>query len=115
MPPEDLDRFQKQIASLNHMLSAFKLLVGGLVSCFVGFAYLVIWANNTTSAIAETRHDIQTMTLERTEANKEMAVWRRQKDENDVRLAQIVQSQNEMLSRQQIILDRVSLRIGARE
>lgn len=110
MPPEELDKLAKNIDRLHALLGLARLLVGGFWACLMAFGGIAIWVNNTTVALASTQKEIQAISRDRAEVMKDWGQWRAKKDETDTRLMQMMENQQELIRRQQMILDRVTLK-----
>ena len=110
MSPDDLDRLSKNIDRLHALLGLARLLVGGFWACLVAFGGVCVWVNNTTVALAATQKEIHDMASVRAEQLKEWGQWRAKKDEMDTKLILMVENQQELIRRQQMILDRVTLK-----
>ncbi len=113
MSKEDLDRLATQLDRINSMLSVARVIMGGVGMCVAGLITVALWANNTTTALAQTRADLTGLIAVRAESSKEWSAWRTKKDETDTQLLQIVANQQRMLDREQTILDRLSERLAA--
>ena len=110
MPPEEIDKLAAQLDRIHSMLGIARVVGGMVVASVGGLIAVVVWVNSTTITLAATQKDVRTLEIQRAEALKEWGVWRVQKDETDTRMLQILESQSRMLDRQQVILDRVSLK-----
>lgn len=110
MPPEELDKLAKNIERLHSLLGLARLLVGGFWACLVAFGGVAVWVNNTTAAVSSTQKEIHQIAVDRAEVMREWGQWRARKDETDTKLIQMMDNQQEMIRRQQMILDRVTLR-----
>jgi hypothetical protein len=111
MSKEDLDRLSSQLDRINSLMSIARIVMGLVLTCVTGLITVAIWANNTTTALAQTRSDIVAIVSQRTETMKELATWRAQKDENDTKFLQIVTDQQRMLEREQSMLDKINDRL----
>lgn len=110
MAPEELDKLAKNIDRLHSLLGLARLLVGGFWACLVAFGGVAVWVNNTTVALASTQKEIHEISKDRTEVLREWGQWRARKDETDTKLIQMMENQQELIRRQQMILDRVTLK-----
>jgi|DEB19_MinimDraft_2_1074335.scaffolds.fasta_scaffold02116_4 hypothetical protein len=110
MPPEELDKLAKNIDRLHALLGLARLLVGGFWACLLAFGGVAVWVNTTTVALATTQRELNALRVDRAEVLKDYQIWRAKKDEIDTQIIQMLQNQAEMIKRQQMILDRVTLR-----
>jgi len=110
MPPEELDKLAKNIDRLHSLLGLARLLVGGFWACLVAFGGVAVWVNSTTVALATTQREISSIKQDRSDVLRDYATWRSKKDEIDTRLMQMIENQQELIRRQQVILDRVTLK-----
>jgi len=110
MPPEQLDKLASQLDRVESLVKIAQIVIGMVVAAVSGLITVALWVNNTSTALAATRAEVQTLSKERVESVKEWSAWRSKKDEVDTRVLQILEGQQRILDRQQTVLDRVTLR-----
>ena len=110
MPPEEIDKLASKLDRIHSMLGIARLIGAMVVASVGGLAAVVIWVNSTSVTLAATQHEMKAMESVRIETLKEWGTWRVKKDETDTRMIQILEGQSRMLDRQQVIIDRVSLK-----
>ena len=110
MPAEELDKLAKNIDRLHARLGLARLLVGGFWACLLAFGGVAVWVNTTTVALATTQRELNALRFDQGEVMKDYQIWQAKKDEIDTQIIQMLQNQAEMIKRQQMILDRVTLR-----
>lgn len=110
MPQDKIDQLGRSIERLLPLLSFGRVILGGVATCICGLIYVVIWVNQTTTALAESQKEIRAIASDRAATVQEWGQWRVRKDEVDTKVVQMLDMQQQLIQRQQVILDRVTLR-----
>lgn len=102
MSADEWERFDEAMHKLDQVSRLVGLFKAAIISAFgvcVFVASLAVWVNKTDAQVQQTRDDLHALINERLERTKEWDIWRRQKDEIDVRLSYVVEAQQKQLDR----------------
>ena len=103
MNDEKLAKIEEAVQRLTNVLSLVRV-AGGILTAIVGaIIAVVLWVNNTTTALANTQMTVDNFKTESSERLKEWAAWRVQKDEVDTKMLTLMSGQQDIIRR---ILDR---------
>ena len=96
---DELEKFHRAVELLEKLGGLFKAAVISAFAVCTFVVGLAVWAHSTDAQAQQTREDLHSLVMERSETVKEWTVWRGKKDDIDSRLTAIVESQQRLLDR----------------
>lgn len=102
MSADEWQRFDEAMHKLDQVARLVGLFKAAIISAFgvcIFVAGMAVWVNKTEAQVQQTREDLHALINERSERLKEWDIWRRQKDDIDVRLSYVVEAQQRAIDR----------------
>ncbi len=104
--PVDPEIFDKWMKRQDGVVNLVKWVAGLGCTCAGAMIAIVIWVNNTTSAIAATQQRIEAVNKHQEELVRDWTPWRAETDRNITRMLALQESQQKLMERLNERLDR---------
>jgi hypothetical protein len=97
--PLDPEIFDKWMKRQDSVLSLVKWIAGLGCTCAGGMVAVVIWVNNTTTAIASTQQRIDVVNRRQDDLVRDWTPWRAETDRNITRMLALQEGQQKLMER----------------
>lgn len=102
MSESDWSRFNDAMEKIDRIARLMGLFKAAIVSAFsvcVIVTSMAIWANSSENKQQRTAEEVHALLADRAERIKEWDLWRKQKDEIDIRLTYVIEAQQKAIDR----------------
>ena len=110
MSSAEWDKLEKNLSRIGQMASLLRLVIGAGVAVVMSIAAVIVWVNQTTTALASTQTSLMALESKRDASLKEWGDWRGKKDEQDIRQTISLENLQKLIDRQQQMIDRLDAR-----
>jgi len=95
MTQDQIEKLHQTVLRLTSFLNLIKVMTGILMSIVFAIVGVALWVNNTSTALADTKHAVANIVRSREQSLAEWSKWREQKDSIDVRMVVLFENQQE--------------------